>query len=539
MLLVSRLINSEPKIMAMAGVVSGPPVLKGECRCSLNLGLHPFPSSSSQKVDIINEKFPSLNDILCKKADEFYLRAGNPTFHLFPPIVRPDTELGPFPPDNTDQQTKKNEEWNKRCEALSAEQKIAQLFLRSFYKSEETGFFVHPFHTDTYLGALKDKAKNERKVSAKELKCQIDAVPISQIEENLSLCHGIQIYDKIAEKVKLNEKEAPDKKMKTEMIPHHCYQEMLRQTHCEIDNLLVVPNYIVNLEVKSVTDSSIKNVLTKAAKQLRNVNRTFVGSQKDILTEDWSFVRAIAMPNVDKTKIGVDICCPYCLSFIMGQEETKSYKEGVKNFMSLLPSKSSSLDSYKKLFSRLIGFYSSSEYHSVAVTMGAKDSRIESEMAITGLEAGISSEKGPLPPLDEGKNQNKKSKKRSGKPLHLYWNPNQLRILKNAKNLKRVIYGDDYGTGEFQLRIFSQNKNFFVFYDMTHNHHVNFCSGKTLLLKHFAVELSKQNAGVGRVYFISLAAAKYQDIGSISAVPAVMDVASEIDFEGTGVEVRF
>ena len=113
-----------------------------------------------------------------------------------------------------------------------------------------------------------------------------------------------------------------------------------------------------------------------------------------------------------------------------------------------------------------------------------------------------------------------------------------MRILKNAKNLKRVIFGDDYGTGEFQLRIFSQNKNF-VFYDVTHNHHVNFCSGKTLLLKHFAVELSKPNAGVGRVYFISLAAAEWQDIRYISAVPAVMDVASEIDFEGTGVEVRF
>ena len=41
------------------------------------------------------------------------------------------------------------------------------------------------------------------------------------------------------------------------------------------------------------------------------------------------------------------------------------------------------------------------------------------------------------------------------------------------------------------------------------------------------------------MYFISLAAAEYQDIKYISAVPAVMDVASEIDFEGTGVEVRF
>ena len=56
-------------------------------------------------------------------------------------------------------------------------------------------------------------------------------------------------------------------------------------------------------------------------------------------------------------------------------------------------------------------------------------------------------------------------------------------------------------------------------------------SGKTLLCKHFAADLAKQGGRV--VYFISLAAAKNQDIGTISSIPAVIDVASEIDIEGT------
>ena len=112
--------------------------VKADCRCSLDLGIHPFPSSSEQEVDIMTEHFKSLNDNLYKKAKEYYLCDGKPNFHLFPPIVRPDTDLGPFPPDNANQQTRKNQEWNKRCEALSAEQKVAHLFLSYFINSEET-----------------------------------------------------------------------------------------------------------------------------------------------------------------------------------------------------------------------------------------------------------------------------------------------------------------------------------------------------------------------------------------------------------------
>ena len=76
--------------------------------------------------------------------------------------------------------------------------------------------------------------------------------------------------------------------------------------------------------------------------------------------------------------------------------------------------------------------------------MGAREARAESEKAITGLERGISSEKGPLPPQDDKKTK----KNKSGKPIHLYWNPDQLQLLKNAKSLRRVLLAKDFGTGE-------------------------------------------------------------------------------------------
>jgi hypothetical protein len=71
------------------------------------------------------------------------------------------------------------------------------------------------------------------------------------------------------------------------------------------------------------------------AGQLKNGNRIFEGCHKDILNEKWNFVRAIAIPNINKKDLDDDICCQHCLTFIMGSEDIQNCSIWIKNLLTL------------------------------------------------------------------------------------------------------------------------------------------------------------------------------------------------------------
>jgi hypothetical protein len=144
----------------------------------------------------------------------------------------------------------------------------------------------------------------------------------------------------------------------------------------EIDNLWVMSKCIMNLEVKSATakdgpegQNQMKNLLEKVSKQNAKVNRTFLNSQKDILDASWSFVRAVALPNIEKKSLA-GVCCDYCADFVLDKNGLENFDKWVADFLENLDSKtpdSSSVyhnsEAYKKLFRRLVGFYSLSDSH--------------------------------------------------------------------------------------------------------------------------------------------------------------------------------
>ena len=325
---------------------------------------------------------------------------------------------------------------------------------------------------------------------------------------------------------------------KKNYLSYKCFQDEIQARNFEVDMLLGLKDYqaIIDIEVKSTTDDkSVKNVLKKAAGQLRKVNKTFEGCHRDILGKEWKFVRVIAMPNIDKRTLDKDTCCNYCSSFVINTAEIDNFRLWIENLLSVLQYNANTNDAYRKLFTRIIGFYSCSENHSVSVTLSMRDARIEYEKAITGQEKGVSSEETllgePLPKnLDNLNMKDLKMSKNDGgnKPLSsaavmIYWNPSQLSLLlEKEETKKRILFIADFGCG------------------------------KTLLMKNFASIVARNKRGncyQSKVFFVSLAAAKGQELENKSEEnntliqsyrhPAVIDVANKIDFQGKDVQVHF
>ena len=89
----------------------------------------------------------------------------------------------------------------------------------------------------------------------------------------------------------------------------------------------------------------------------------------DILDASWSFVRAVALPNIEKKSLA-GVCCGYCADFVLDKNGLENFDKWVADFLENLDSKtpdSSSVyhnsEAYKKLFRRLVGFYSLSDSH--------------------------------------------------------------------------------------------------------------------------------------------------------------------------------
>ena len=539
-----------------------------KCSCSLDLGIHLFPSSDDKDSDVLRTKFPDLTEFLTKKTEETYLCPNNSEFKLFPPAVLPDENLAHGFPSSSMEQSKENVKWSKKYEAVHSEQVVAHKFISFFSKNKtcEGFLFARDFHTDTYLESKKQEAKQQRKETARKEKCDMFSLPLSKLEHDIGDTLGLGITDIVQNSVSnLTEHEIDDnleneamaikdemerrkfrswvqtnlktKDHKKNYISYKHYQEGINARNFEIDMLLGLRDYqaIVEIEVKSTTDvKSVKNVLRKASGQLRKVNNTFVGFHKDILGQDWKFVRVIAMPNIDKTMIDKDTCCDHCMGFLLNTQEIEESQIWIQSLLDLLQFKSIPPDAYKKLFTRIVGFYSCSENHSVSVNLSLQDTRLEYEKSITGNTRGVASEETlmaeSLPRnLDNLSLKDlKKSKKEGGSlPLSsaavmIYWNPSQLSLLRERKETKkRVLFNSDFGCG------------------------------KTMLEKNFAkilAEKERQNGHKRKVFFLSLAAAKGQELHEKDdktrapiqsyTQPSVIDVANQLDFAGKNVEVK-
>ena len=124
-----------------------------KCSCSLDLGVHFFPSLDHKDSDVLRTKFPHLTDFLTKKTEETYLCSKSSEFKLFPPAVLPDENLPHGFPSSSMEQTKENVKWSKKYEAVHSEQDVAHRFISYFSKNKtcEGFLFARDFHTDTYL----------------------------------------------------------------------------------------------------------------------------------------------------------------------------------------------------------------------------------------------------------------------------------------------------------------------------------------------------------------------------------------------------
>ena len=535
-----------------------------KCTCSLNLGIYYFRSSKDEEV--LKLKFPNLVDFLEKKTDESYFSLDCPKFHFFPPAVLPDENLPHGFPSTFQEKNEEKLKWFKKFEAVHAEQVVAHSFISFFSKNKDyEGFlFARDFHTDTYLENEKQRAKQQRKENAKRNGCDVSCSPLSSLELNIGDSIGAELtnyfqhisnlteeeLDEILEQDELRIKNDIERKRfeawrkmnlqtcdaKRNYISCKHYQTAVNARNFEVDMVLVLADFkaIVQIEVKSISDIiSLANVLKKASGQLQKVNKTFEGLYQNILGKDWKFVRVIAIPKIDKITVGNDSFCEHCANFIMGSQEISGSYLWIQKLLDLVRITSDSRVAYKKLFARIVGFYSCSENHGVSVNLSLPQTRLKSEKSVTGRAHGVSSEETMMNDSMPDNLENlslkdlKQSKKKGGHlPLSsalvmTYWNPCQLAFLLEREEKKmRVFFNSDFGCG------------------------------KTLLLKYFAKMLSKrklQNGQKQEINFLSLASAKGQELHEMTGEsqslikcyrqPSVIDVANTIDFAGTDVKV--
>eukprot|EP00092_Neocalanus_flemingeri_P029625 GFUD01032171.1.p1 GENE.GFUD01032171.1~~GFUD01032171.1.p1 ORF type:complete len:827 (-),score=161.88 GFUD01032171.1:149-2629(-) len=508
------------------------------CSCSLDLGLHPFQPSNAEEADIVRTKFPSFVEELTKKTEENYFQEDSPPFKLFPPSVRPDAnKLGHGYPFNCEEEpSKKKVKWEKDYAAIKAEQDVANQFNIHFTNCRNEGFLFQPFHTDTYLKGMKEKAKQKRRGDAQRLHRDVDTLPLSEIEKNICECVGVNIGeiiesgkdldDKIDEKamklkLKIKERERfknkgktlPNDEDKKNYVKYSQYKkEVYDNINCEMDLIITIAAKRTFLEVEIKSHSAnigLKSVLEKAAKQVSKGNKIVEKFHGDILRE-WDFVRVIALPNINKNELEKE-ACEHCSNFLIGREEMDHFSPWIENLLSKLQISDCTSDAYRKLFARVVGCYSHSEHHSSTVTLSLAEARTENEKAITEKEKGVYSENSvPGESLPETFQLTDFDKKEN-KSVYLYWNPQQLELLlQNEDTKKRVLFNSSFGCG------------------------------KTLLMKHFAHTLAKRDSDK-KVFYISLAAAAGQQLGESKSSklmwPAVFDIANGMDFENTRVEV--
>lgn len=550
--------------------------------CKLKLGFHPFPQrgGTEDRQDPLCDRFQSemyifpdqtrkeptklpLMKSLQRKTQENYFSQEESNFKSFPPANLPNERIIPgFPNTEIEKDCEEKQKWLQKFKERNAEDVVIQKLSVCFNQIDEEGFMVHPYNSETYLWPLKEKAKKNKRNLAKTKNCDPMSLPLSELELKISDCLGFGLrsihecfdldLDSYVEKLRttavsrcgLVSKYSDEYELAKEVYRHEnnggekirnhvtnvFYQSELQARNFEADLLIVLekPKLIVNVEIKSAKECSFKNTIQNAAKQLEIRNKTFVACHQEILDEDWSFVRVIAVPAiVDKhvklsAKDASNICCESCNHFILDWTALNSIEEWIENNLLVSALRVNQKSSYEKLCTRIIGFMSTSQALSINISLGFPDTRSIFEKAVTGRAFGVSSEFNSEEKIQKDPEELKMKdltgvKHLSSLAVLCYWNPSQLSFL--LKSPKRVLFDADFGVG------------------------------KSLIMKYSACELAKKlktKCLEEKVFYISAAAAKSQDRLNSNQepnpslrCPAIFDVANEIDFEETGVQVFF
>ena len=533
-------------------------------------------------------------DILTRVTEEVYFNEDSPKFQCLPPAILPNTKAAPgFPsgykdkmeteaeqkdsvgtetsedPTVKDKVKKKNltekdkqKDWFNLYEQRYAEEVVSQAYLHYFNKHPDLeGFLLHPYCSETYLEVLKRRARDQRETKAyEENYTHSSCLPLTDLELDICDALGLHIRDIKVESLETLVEELIEKsptkerkknvtakvekgrKMKLQdedimnQLLHMHFISEIEGKNFETDLVFTLKDSksIVDVEIKSTPDTrdkSLKNTLQKAAVQLKVANITFSSSHQDILTEEWSFVRAIAIPNITNKRLQLklqnqeSICCEHCLEFVLDEADLKDVNGWMTRLLDRLyvnqklgPTEDPL--AYRKIFTRLVGFSSVTNSMRDSVSLSLSGTRALNEKAIVGGEKpkGISSELTlacEVLPKDIKNLQLKdleRGKHLSSLDVMCYWNPPQFSLL--LKNPQRVLFDSDFGCG------------------------------KTLLMKHFAVNHastsnSDSDQPLRKVFYVSLASARGQAYDEQSWTrPAIIDVATEMDFSGTAVEVN-
>ena len=361
------------------------------------------------------------------------------------------------------------------------------------------GFMIQNYHPETYLQPLIDNAKKQRKEFEKKGKLR-EPQQLSPLQEKIcqALC-------------------SPAKNIVD-------YNRELADRNRETDNVIVLEKekLFMVVETKSRVKNQEKciNTLKPACEKQLKRKQFFMGNHQDIMTKEWRFVNVVALPFVEdkKSAFGNKIC-GQCLDFILDKENILDISEWVDRILQFehIAEKVEQVEidnSYVMLYYRLVGFMSLSSKFGLSsnVFMDPARAREFVEETILGKKEskGITCEEAsdePIRSVVPGKTLRKKPL--SNLQILYFWNEEQLQFL--LQNKSRVLFLSDFGVG------------------------------KTLMMKHQALKMASENTDE-EVIFLSLASSKrhddYEGSGDKLKVynnPSIFDVASKMDFEGTGV----
>ena len=414
--------------------------------------------------------------------------------------------------------------------AHQAEVNVVEALSWMFTSKDIPGFMIQSYHSETYLQPLVNRVKKQRQnneflkftnlqekifnatgTSSEECKKQVEI--FLDTVDNMDLTADIPIIKEIKKidiEAQAHKKYRQSSKVdKINYVMNKLYN--LRVKGLETDVVLVLQRekQVIFVETKSLTKGVLKNALTHAAEQLELRRKVFINCHKDILSDEWSFVKVIALPFINKdTKLADENInvCGYCRRFIIDEEDSRNISKWFSNIISEEFTSEDTRD-YNQIFNRLVGFMSISDQFGLSSNVflsSCKAARLF-ERSILGSEIGITSEKAEVETISREISAISLQKQPLSSLQVLYfWNEEQLQFLLAEE--KKVFFMSDFGVG------------------------------KTLMKKHMALKLAKENC---KVIFLSLASVKRDEHKmenlQFYKSPSIFDLSTEIDFKDTNV----
>jgi len=493
---------------------------KKECECDLFLGVSGSlaDTTNPDKEDPLVHKLADFDlsyadpcskeevtrpimNILTMKVKELYLDGkGKEPVITIPPEDIPSAIFG-FPNTSAASGDKELSVKKKNFAKGYSESLVYSRFTQTLYKIGEPALVLLNYKPDSYLNELRNRAKEEQS-GRNWLRC-----PLGEKEKHWAKILGLDLDNhdgkhliqavlqqnskrKLLLKINKNKDSNFVKKLKTkllnknlaEKLPHsstekeNLIQNLLYAAGLddtseeEFDILIVFPtsHRIIDIEVKS-TDAESENTgkdIQNAAQQTARRNKLFQKLHQDILSSEWTYIRAVALPLVSSLKDIPSLkICTRCREYILDRGQLNSSLEAwMTTTRQQGHQASSTMDQFRNLLTRIVGFLLISDTQHLnkfgdLETIGnlSKLSLAKQQMAgrelhhqaVVGTEASdISSE----PPSSEDINiwdrhQEEKDPTHLGSLRTVFlWNRDQLNVMQLDR--KRVIFDADFGTGK-------------------------------------------------------------------------------------------